>query len=501
MFLDEDYQLLGYTMMDSTGQGGQAADTDIAPLGTVDLIVQEDSSGNCEFTEAQLRQLVPEMGFFNFGAYVPDLGGDVKAYVKDSLHMAWLVTSGGTANGGHMSATWNLSENGIFTLLLYRDFTTLCGYFVGSPENLGNGQWRMEITLCDYDFTPLYEEQAAGYQAAPQLPEISQYDIASCGAAWYIEPVSQLSGSDDFTDRVRLQSLWSRVTSPYISRFCAPITDLPNSARWAAPERPRTYLLLNDNMQSLGYVTITDGERIAALDLTASNHSASPDTVSLDLTADGEYCTLTLEQVQQVVPQAQFMEFRGRPDLGSIEEFLKVSDQMAWLVASDGTRTMNQSSGRFSVQDGRIPFRVLLLYSDPTTLCGYFIGQPTPVDEDTWRMEITLYDYDFSSLYAQQKRDFARASLPQYIAPEQVETSGAVWCIDSFSLVNNDEFSQAVQHYGMWSREQSVGKERFCKSIDDLQELQPQGGGKTTWAYLLLLDKNYRTVGYTILTN
>ena len=44
LFLDEDYQLLGYTMMDSTGQGGQAADTDIVPLGTVALIVQEDSS-------------------------------------------------------------------------------------------------------------------------------------------------------------------------------------------------------------------------------------------------------------------------------------------------------------------------------------------------------------------------------------------------------------------------------------------------------------------------
>lgn len=501
LFLDEDYQLLGYTMMDSTGQGGQAADTDIVPLGTVDLIVQEDSSGNCEFTEAQLRQLVPEMDFFNFGGYMPDLGGDVKAYVKDSLHMAWLVTSQGQEQGGHSSATWNLSEDHIFTLLLYRDFTTLCGYFVGAPEKLGNGQWRMEITLCDYDFTALYEEQSTGYEAAPQLPEISQEDIASCGAAWYIEPVDQFYEQNSFYQRLKLQSLWSRVISPYISRFCAPITDLPNSARWAAPERPRTYLLLNDNMQSLGYVTITDGERIAALDLTASNHSASPDTVSLDLTADGEYCTLTLEQVQQVVPQAQFMEFRGMPDLGSIEEFLKVSDQMTWLVASDGTRSMKQSSGRFSVQNGRIPFRVLLLYSGPTTLCSYFIGQPTPVGGDTWRMEITLYDYDFSSLYEQQTRDFARASLPQYIAPEQVETSGAVWCIDSFYLTDNDAFSQAVQHYGMWSREQSVGKERFCKSIDDLQELQPQGGGKTTWAYLLLLDKNYRTVGYTILTN
>ena len=133
LFLDEDYQLLGYTMMDSTGQGGQAADTDIVPLGTVDLIVQEDSSGNCEFTEAQLRQLVPEMDFFNFGGYMPDLGGDVKAYVKDSLHMAWLVTSQGQEQGGHSSATWNLSEDHIFTLLLYRDFTTLCGYFVGAP--------------------------------------------------------------------------------------------------------------------------------------------------------------------------------------------------------------------------------------------------------------------------------------------------------------------------------------------------------------------------------
>ena len=53
----------------------------------------------------------------------------------------------------------------------------------------------------------------------------------------------------------------------------------------------------------------------------------------------------------------------------------------------------------------------------------------------------------------------------------------------------------------MWSRERSARKERFCKSIDDLEEFQPQSGGKTTWAYLLLLDKNYRTVGYTILTN
>ena len=154
------------------------------------------------------------MGFFNFGAYVPDLGGDVKAYVKDSLHMAWLVTSQGQEQGGHSSATWNLSEDHIFTLLLYRDFTTLCGYFVGAPEKLGNGQWRMEITLCDYDFTDLYAQQADGYTAAAQLPQLSESDLSESGAAWYIEPVSQLSGNDAFSQQVRLQSLWSRATAP-----------------------------------------------------------------------------------------------------------------------------------------------------------------------------------------------------------------------------------------------------------------------------------------------
>lgn len=501
LLLDRDHQLLGYTMMDSTGGGGQAANTELTPLGTVELIVEENSDGNCEFTEEKLRQIVPEMDFFNFEGFVPDLSGDVKAYVTDSLHMAWLVASQGRERGGHSSATWNLSADHIFTLLLYRDFTTLCGYFVGTPEDLGGGRWRMEITLCDYDFTALYEEQAAGYTAAPQLPEISQDDLASCGAAYYIEPVSQLYGSDDFTNRVRLQSLWSRAMSPYISRFCRPITDLPNAARWATEESPYCYLLLNDSMQYMGYVTVTDGKRVAAMNFSFPSdlHAADTGTVSLDLTAEGEYCPLMLEQVQQVVPQTQSMEFRGMPDLGGVGEYLKVSDQMAWLVASDGTRSMKQTSRRFSVQGGKAPFRVLLLYSGPTTLCGYFFGEPSHVGGSTWRMDITLCDYDFSGLYEGQKQAFDRTALPKYIAPEQVSKSGAVWCISGFSLSDNGDFSQKVQQYGLWSREQSVGKERFCKSVDDLDQLVPRSS-KDIWAYVLLLDKDYRSMGYTILT-
>ncbi len=498
LFLDGDYQLLGYTMMDSTGGGGQVTDTDITPLGTAELILRENSDGNCEFTEDLLRQAVPEMDFFNFGGYMPDLSGDVKAYVKDSLHMAWLVTSQGRQRGGHSSATWNLAEDQIFTLLLYSNFTTLCGYFVGAPENLGGGQWRMELTLCDYDFSALYEEQAVGYTAAPQLPEISQDDIASCGAAWYIEPVDQLYGEDSFNHRLRLQNLWSRATSPYISRFCRPITDLPNAARWSTEEFPHDYLLLNGSMQYMGYVTVTDGDRVAGMhmDFPSGLHTDA----ALDLTADGEYCSLTLEQVQKIVPQTTAMEFRGVPDLGSVEEYLKISDNMAFLVASGGNSVVGQTSGRFSVQGGRAPFRVLLLYSGSTTLCGYFFGEPSHVGGDTWRMNITLCDYDFSGLYAQQKRDFEKASLPEYIAPEQVERSGAVWCIDTgYYFEDTDDFSQTVELYGLWSREHSVGMKRLCKSAEDLEQLRPRSN-KNARAYVLLLDKDYRSIGYTILT-
>ena len=33
-----------------------------------------------------------------------------------------------------------------------------------------------------------------------------------------------------------------------------------------------------------------------------------------------------------------------------------------------------------------------------------------------------------------------------------------------------------------------------------LDQLMPQSSGKDIWAYVLLLDKNYRSIGYTILT-
>lgn len=502
LLLDRDHQLLGYTMMDSTGAGGQVTDADITPLGTVDLYLEEKDNRITLYDEV-LQEIIPEEAFFNFEGYAIDLGGDMDAYLTDSFHMAWLVTSEGTAWGGNSSAIWDPSSIELCTLMVYSDFTRLCGYFIGVPEDLGGGQWRLPITLCDYDFSHVYEEQAAGYDDAPQLPEIPESQLEHSGAAWFIEPVQQLSGNDDFTNRVRLQSLWSRGMSPYIRMFARSIVELPHTARRATEDRPEFYLLLNADYQYLGYVRITDGERVANMtfdSVPAGGSTTNTGTVSLDLTADGEYCPVTLEQIQTLVPQARRMEFRGVPDLGSLEEHLKISDNMAFLIASDGAYGVGQTSGRFSVQGGRAPFRALLLYSDDTTLCGYFIGEPSHVGGDTWRMDITLCDYDFSDLYEQQKREFEQASMPRYISQDQAAKSGAAWCISTGYYFSEDsDFTRTTELYGMWSREQSMGKERFCKSAADLEQLRPSSGDNTR-AYVLLLDKSYRSIGYTILT-
>lgn len=503
LFFDADYEPLGYTMLNSEGSGGPSS---AAPeiLGTADLYLEEDSNGQCLFTEELLRTEVPEMKFFTLDMGI-DLGNNVDAYLADSFHMAWLVASGGEQQGGYLTASYTLRYENLFVLLLYSDLTRLCGYYIGVPEAAGEGRWHIPITICNYDFTRIYEEQAIGYEASQQYPYIPQEDIADSGAVWYIPPVSQLSGDDAFTRSVKLQSLWSRMTSPYLREFIRPIENLFNYAGYTDSETPYYCMLLDTNRQYLGYTVITDGSLTEGLSAPGvSGAETDQTTVQLDLMADENgYCTLTLDQVQALVPEAEGMEFRGMPDLGDLDAYLAVSDQVAWWVASDGTREINQTSSRFSVQGGRAPSRVLLLYRDSTTLCGYFTGEPEPVGGDTWRLEITLCDYDFSGLCQRQAQAFAqRERLPE-LTLEEGSAQGATQLIDAYSLSNNDAFCQTVQQYGLWSRAESSRSKRFYKNFDDLEELRPneRTDGETVWAYYLLLDDTDEPLGYLVLTN
>ena len=97
------------------------------------------------------------------------------------------------------------------------------------------------------------------------------------------------------------------------------------------------------------------------------------------------------------MPQTTAMEFRGMPNPGSMEEYLKVSDQMAGMAASGGQWTLRQTSGRFSVWGGQAP--------------------------------------------------------PVYLPPEQIEEDDVVRCINnSYYLSDHDAFSQTAGLYGLWSQ-------------------------------------------------
>lgn len=81
-----------------------------------------------------------------------------------------------------------------------------------------------------------------------------------------------------------------------------------------------------------------------------------------------------------------------------------------------------------------------------------------------------------------------------------MERSGTVWCIDTdYYFEDTDDFSQTVELYGPRSREHSVGMKRLCKSAEDLEQLCPRSN-ENARAYVLLLDKDCRSIGYTILT-
>ena len=474
LLFDGDHELIGYTMLDSTGGGGSVSVPELENLGTVDLYIQEDENGQCLFTEDWLREQVPETAFFNLDMSV-DLGNAIDAYLADSFHMAWLVSSGGEEQGGYRTASYNLQYENLIVLMLYSDLTRLCGYYIGIPEETQTGLWHIPLTLCDYDFMHVYEEQAAGYDAAPQLTYIPQEKLADCGAAWYIPPINQTT--DNGGERsVALQSLWSRATSPYIREFARSIEGLVNNAGNASPEHPYCCFLLDADRRHLGYTVITDGSLVKELSAPTDRGETGSRTVQLDVTADeNQSCTLTLEQVQTLIPETERMEFGGAPNLGELDHYLEISDQVAWWVASDGTREINQTSGRFSVQDGRVPSRMLLLYRDTSTLCGYFVGKPEQVGEDTWRMEITLCDYDFSELCQRQAQAFAqREPLPELTLEEGI-AQGAEYLMDAYYLNNNDAFCQTVQQYGLWSRARLTRAERFYKELDDVEELRPNG--------------------------
>lgn len=130
------------------------------------------------------------MECINFGG-TPNLGNDIDSYLIDSFQMAILVSTQGEygSEGEWGSFSPKSDPDSPRSLLLFDGNTHLMGYSVGVPEDVGGGAWRMQVTLCDYDFTELYEEQLAEFTADQDRlfqNYIAPEDLADSGAEWFL---------------------------------------------------------------------------------------------------------------------------------------------------------------------------------------------------------------------------------------------------------------------------------------------------------------------------
>ena len=207
-----------------------------------------------------------------------------------------------------------------------------------------------------------------------------------------------------------------------------------------------------------------------------------------------------------MVPQTRFMEFRGDArsgQRGGVSEGQRPDGLAGGLRR--GVRRMEQTSGRFSVQGGTSSRSgYLLLYSGATTLCGYFFGQPSHVGGNTWRMDIALCDYDFSGLYEGQKQAFDQDSTCPSTSPRTrrpgAARSGAstpaIYLSDKWRLFRKPGAAvRLVEPGAVWR------KGALLQVCGWTWTSSCPRSSKDIWAYVLLLDKNYRSVGYTVLTS
>jgi len=221
---------------------------------TATVILTETEENRCRMTYEMLHEAVPEA--LDFSSYdCSPLGEEIDTYLSFSHHMMSMVyQEEEELRGSGYNNIYVGETSSIYTVLLFSDPTTLCGYFIGKPESLGDGKWQMTFTLCDYDFEALYRQRAAAFAAAEtdKYPYIAPDDVAGCGAAYFYFGY----GSNGFysgSTTEQMYYMWTQMTSPYAANYRKPIENLEK--RLPTAEKPfwRYFLLLDENEEVLGF--------------------------------------------------------------------------------------------------------------------------------------------------------------------------------------------------------------------------------------------------------
>ena len=222
------------------------------------VILQEDENGQCLVSTEVMQAWFPAVMNIAFGT--TDITGDnIDDYLADSFQMAFAVANRGTESPSDERSIFNARNNGSnrHCLLLFDTTLHLMGYFIGQPHNLGDGRWQLDVTLCDYDFTRLYEKERAAFEAEWESlfsNYISPEDIASSGAVWYLKGYNTGKTSTLQQSDAQLYHLWKVYNSPNREYQCRELArleqDLPDEGRWMC------YLLLDESNDLVGYTML-----------------------------------------------------------------------------------------------------------------------------------------------------------------------------------------------------------------------------------------------------
>lgn len=225
---------------------------------------------------------------------------------------------------------------------------------------------------------------------------------------------------------------------------------------------------------------------------------AATGTVIVDVPYnEQDKCKVTTELVRQYIPGVDCISFENAPKIGdNIEPYLIDSFQMAMLM--EGASAGSGEWGMFDPKKESNAF-CLLAFDGDTHLAGYFIGKPKKADDNTWQLEVTLCDYDFSDLVTQQKAAFQENQniYGEYIPRDKVKGSGAKYCLQGYYMGRNPDpmVDNVPQTYHLWSELNSPYIEEFAGGLDRIERRKVREG---RYMFFILLDKNYEPIGYTM---
>jgi len=223
-------------------------------------------------------------------------------------------------------------------------------------------------------------------------------------------------------------------------------------------------------------------------------------TVYLELeeTEEGR-CRLDFEQLKAIMPEAgEFNCDNVFPVGDDIDSYLTYNYHMMDMVQKEREELYGDGWNYIFVGN-EYNVSAMLVFSEPTRLCGYFIGQAEDLGNGKWEIAINLCDYDFTDLYHSLKADFEAFGLENYpyLSAEEALSCGAAYFMSGYGNYSHRMGTQTEQMFYLWSQYTQGHQDSFIYTMDRMENQLPTKDS-LFYRYFLLMDENREIIGYTL---